>query len=96
MSTTKRYTEGSGNVYRYICLFSKSEKMFQKCFWNPGNCTTFLHEVFQKIEAVMSDVNSLDTVCKLHFSGKDKDVYYKMYEGKTDMSFIPKEYIDNQ
>ncbi|XP_075148330.1 uncharacterized protein LOC142222201 [Haematobia irritans] len=66
----------------------------KKCSWKPNVCTVFLLSFLNKVERLMQNVDSLDTVYKFSFNGKHKTVFYKIYEGKSEYSFIPNEYAD--
>uniref|UniRef100_A0A1I8NKF8 Decapping nuclease n=1 Tax=Musca domestica TaxID=7370 RepID=A0A1I8NKF8_MUSDO len=62
--------------------------------WKPNICTTFLNNFLEHVERVMSRVNSLDTVFQVRFDAKNKTVHYVRFEGKTDKTFIAKEFSE--
>ncbi|KAM7363324.1 decapping and exoribonuclease protein Rai1-like isoform 4-T6 [Cochliomyia hominivorax] len=53
----------------------------------------FLLDFLCRIEKLMSDINCLDTVYVISNNGHN--FYYKIYEGKTNKSFIPQFYQDH-
>ncbi|XP_075148338.1 uncharacterized protein LOC142222207 isoform X2 [Haematobia irritans] len=66
----------------------------KKCSWKPHVCTAFLLDILNKIERLMDTVDSLETVYRFSFNAKHKTVFYKIYEGKSQYSFIPNDYAD--
>ncbi|XP_073815682.1 decapping and exoribonuclease protein Rai1-like [Musca autumnalis] len=69
----------------------KSCEIPKKCYWKPSVCTTFLNVFLDKVEDVMTNVDSVDIVYEFQFHGLNKIVQYTKRSG---IGFIPKEYAD--
>ncbi|XP_013116405.2 uncharacterized protein LOC106093793 [Stomoxys calcitrans] len=82
----------SDGIVREPLEYQKLSDIPKKCSWKPNVCTSFLLEFLNRVENLMSDVDSLDTVYRFTFNAKYKTVYYQIHEGKSDYSFIPHEY----
>ncbi|XP_065361455.1 uncharacterized protein LOC135955084 [Calliphora vicina] len=54
----------------------------------------FLFDFLERVEKLMSNVNCLNTVYVFKIKRNINCIRYQVYEGKTDKTFITKEYID--
>ncbi|XP_065361444.1 decapping nuclease DXO homolog [Calliphora vicina] len=63
-------------------------------FWKPSICTGFLYDFLQNVEKRMSSVNCLNTVYLFHYNWEEKIFSYEMFNGKSDKTFISKEYME--
>uniref|UniRef100_A0A1L8EBH2 Decapping nuclease n=1 Tax=Haematobia irritans TaxID=7368 RepID=A0A1L8EBH2_HAEIR len=87
------YKNDDGNVTLPI-EYIKVSTIPQEQFWKPSVSFGFLHYFLEQVEQAMSNVNCLDTVYEFTFKARDKTTSYKIYEGKSEKSFIPKKYSD--
>ncbi|XP_061402911.1 decapping nuclease DXO homolog [Musca vetustissima] len=88
------YKDCSGVVNNPIEHLKTSELPEVYNNFKPEICFGFLYEFLENVENLMSNVNSLDTVYEFNLKPKEKTVIYKIHEGKTDNTFIPKYYAE--